>query len=99
MHFSLTFKFVCATNEQSMQQNVQSATNIHLILRIHFNGKTFLLGSLMHLDLVLRQLFLISFQTLNTISAEKNSTIVFPLPIDLIMGFMKGLGRLGAGGE
>lgn len=30
-----------------------------------------------------------NFQTLNTISAEKNSTIVFPLPIDLIMGFMK----------
>lgn len=28
-------------------------------------------------------------QTLNTISAEKNSTIVFPLPIDLITYFMK----------
>ena len=27
-------------------------------------------------------------QTLNTISAEKNSTIIFPLPIDLIKGFM-----------
>ncbi|OXA60716.1 band 7 protein AGAP004871 isoform X1 [Folsomia candida] len=32
-------------------------------------------------------------QTLNTISAEKNSTIVFPLPIDLIQGFMKGMRR------
>lgn len=29
------------------------------------------------------------FQTLNTISAEKNSTIVFPLPIDLLTYFMK----------
>lgn len=29
------------------------------------------------------------FQTLNTISAEKNSTIVFPLPIDIITYFMK----------
>lgn len=29
-------------------------------------------------------------QTLSTISAEKNSTIIFPLPIDLIMSFMKG---------
>lgn len=29
------------------------------------------------------------FQTLNTISAEKNSTIVFPLPIDLITYFIK----------
>ncbi|CAA9998413.1 unnamed protein product [Nesidiocoris tenuis] len=29
-------------------------------------------------------------QTLNTISAEKNSTIVFPLPIDLIAPFMMG---------
>lgn len=29
------------------------------------------------------------FQTLNTISAEKNSTIVFPLPIDLITYFLK----------
>ncbi|CAO1317240.1 unnamed protein product [Diamesa hyperborea] len=28
-------------------------------------------------------------QTLNTISAEKNSTIVFPLPIDLLTFFMK----------
>lgn len=28
-------------------------------------------------------------QTLNTISAEKNSTIVFPLPIDIISYFMK----------
>ena len=29
-------------------------------------------------------------QTLNTISAEKNSTIIFPLPIDLLNGFMGG---------
>ncbi|CAG9801544.1 unnamed protein product [Chironomus riparius] len=28
-------------------------------------------------------------QTLNTISAEKNSTIIFPLPIDLLTFFMK----------
>ncbi|XP_030830897.1 band 7 protein AGAP004871-like [Strongylocentrotus purpuratus] len=28
-------------------------------------------------------------QTLNTISAEKNSTIIFPLPIDLLKGIMK----------
>lgn len=28
-------------------------------------------------------------QTLNTISAEKNSTIIFPLPIDLLTYFMK----------
>ena len=27
-------------------------------------------------------------QTLNTISAEKNSTIIFPLPIDLLQSFM-----------
>ena len=27
-------------------------------------------------------------QTLSAISAEKNSTIIFPLPIDLIQGFM-----------
>ena len=27
-------------------------------------------------------------QTLNTISAEKNSTIVFPLPIDMLSGFL-----------
>ena len=35
-------------------------------------------------------------QTLNTISAEKNSTIIFPLPIDLMQAFMK---RRGGGGE
>ncbi|KAJ8985245.1 hypothetical protein NQ317_018275 [Molorchus minor] len=38
-------------------------------------------------------------QTLNNISAEKNSTIVFPLPIDLISHFMdarKGPGRGGS---
>ncbi|XP_033630339.1 mechanosensory protein 2-like [Asterias rubens] len=28
-------------------------------------------------------------QTLNSISAEKNSTIIFPLPIDILAGFMK----------
>ena len=28
-------------------------------------------------------------QTLNSISAEKNSTIIFPLPIDLITNFLK----------
>ena len=27
-------------------------------------------------------------QTLNSISAEKNSTIVFPLPIDILSGFL-----------
>lgn len=31
-------------------------------------------------------------QTLNTIAAEKNSTIIFPLPIDIIHGFMKSWG-------
>ena len=30
------------------------------------------------------------FQTLNSISAEKNSTIIFPLPIDFITHFLKG---------
>lgn len=28
-------------------------------------------------------------QTLNTISAEKNSTIIFPLPIDFLSHFIK----------
>jgi len=28
-------------------------------------------------------------QTLSTIAAEKNSTIIFPLPIDLFAAFMK----------
>ena len=28
-------------------------------------------------------------QTLNSISAEKNSTIIFPLPIDVISDYMK----------
>ena len=28
-------------------------------------------------------------QTLNAISAEKNSTIIFPLPIDLLSQYMK----------
>lgn len=28
-------------------------------------------------------------QTLNTISAEKNSTIIFPLPLDMLSGFIK----------
>ena len=29
-------------------------------------------------------------QTLNSISAEKNSTVIFPLPIDLIMNIIHG---------
>ena len=33
-----------------------------------------------------------SLQTLNSISAEKNSTIIFPLPIDLLSHFMNGNG-------
>lgn len=28
-------------------------------------------------------------QTLNAISAEKNSTIIFPLPIDFVQSFMR----------
>ena len=28
-------------------------------------------------------------QTLNAISAERNSTIIFPLPIDLLSGMLK----------
>ena len=33
--------------------------------------------------------FRFRFQTLNSISAEKNSTIIFPLPIDFIKHFLK----------
>lgn len=28
-------------------------------------------------------------QTLNTIAAEKNSTIIFPLPLEMMQGFSK----------
>lgn len=28
-------------------------------------------------------------QTLNTIAAEKNSTIIFPLPLEMMQGFIK----------
>jgi hypothetical protein len=35
-------------------------------------------------------------QTLNSISAEKNSTIIFPLPIDFLTHFM---GKKGGGSE
>ena len=33
-------------------------------------------------------------QTLNSISAENNSTIVFPIPIDIMSHFMKTNGQL-----
>ena len=36
--------------------------------------------------------YYVSLQTLNSISAEKNSTIIFPLPIDLLSHFMNGNG-------
>lgn len=39
-------------------------------------------------------IFSYSLQTLNSISAEKNSTIIFPLPIDLISSFL-GNGSMG----
>lgn len=35
-------------------------------------------------------------QTLTEISAEKNSTIVFPVPIDVIRPFLEGLGKVSA---
>ena len=39
-------------------------------------------------------------QTLNSISAEKNSTIIFPLPIDFISHFLnRGKGGNGGGGQ
>ena len=38
-----------------------------------------------------------SLQTLNSISAEKNSTIIFPLPIDLITNFLKSDDKAGKG--
>ena len=37
------------------------------------------------------------FQTLSSIAAEKNSTIIFPVPIDFISGFISG-GKKGNGG-
>ena len=40
-------------------------------------------------QLIWQSLALFLFQTLNNISAEKNSTIIFPLPIDLVTHFMK----------
>lgn len=40
-------------------------------------------------------IFFLFLKTLNTISAEKNSTIVFPLPIDMLTYFLKA----GAGKE
>ncbi len=39
----------------------------------------------------LRSLFQLRYlQTLNTISAEKNSTIIFPVPMDIISHFFAG---------
>jgi regulator of protease activity HflC (stomatin/prohibitin superfamily) len=35
-------------------------------------------------------------QTLTEIAVERNSTIIFPLPIDLIAGLTKGIAKLGA---
>lgn len=32
-------------------------------------------------------------QTLNSIASEKNSTIIFPLPLDLLRGFGIGIGN------
>lgn len=32
-------------------------------------------------------------QTLNTISAEKNSTIIFPIPIDILAPFLTNMGK------
>ena len=42
--------------------------------------------TLTHSDSALQLRYL---QTLNTISAEKNSTIIFPIPIDVISMFAK----------
>ena len=38
-------------------------------------------------------------QTLNSISAEKNSTIIFPLPIDFISHFLNRGSKGGGGGQ
>jgi len=43
------------------------------------------IGKKMHF---FRTCFFSPVQTLNSISAEKNSTIIFPLPIDLLSQFM-----------
>lgn len=48
----------------------------------------FMNATLLVLLVVINYLFWI-LKTLNTISAEKNSTIVFPLPIDMMTFFMK----------
>ena len=53
------------------------------------NLKLFFRAFWCELDYQLKCPFCTSFQTLNNISAEKNSTIIFPLPIDLITHFMK----------
>lgn len=38
-------------------------------------------------------------QTLNTISAEKNSTIIFPLPIDILQTFLNRGSNTGSSGR
>jgi len=38
-------------------------------------------------------------QTLNGISAEKNSTIIFPLPIEMLTHFMRSGGANNGGGK
>lgn len=50
-------------------------------------------GSYSSISALLHRVFFLSFQlrylqTLNSIASEKNSTIIFPLPIDLLKGFM-----------
>ena len=37
-------------------------------------------------------------QTLTTIAADKNSTIVFPLPVDLLGALLERLGKVSASG-
>ncbi|KAK4316930.1 hypothetical protein Pmani_011957 [Petrolisthes manimaculis] len=44
-------------------------------------------------------LWLRYMQTLNAISAEKNSTIIFPLPIDLLSHYMKNVNGNGKNGK
>ena len=61
---------------QARQLPTTGSTDIYNDLKIHFTN--FFCFSL--------------FQTLNSISAEKNSTIIFPLPIDLLTHFISGGG-------
>ena len=90
-------KVIAAEGEQKASRALREASNTiaesSSALQLRYLQVTFLVVVVVMVVVVVVAsntiLMRMIFQTLNSISAEKNSTIIFPIPLDIMSNFMR----------